>query len=326
MKLATFEVARDLRVGIVDSEGMRLLDLAAAAARQGKDVRSYASMLALIDAGRERLDGAREVEAKAKTEDDLWHALSSVRLLAPLPEPRQMRDFSVFPGHLIGAPIGMAKLVARIEGKEPEPVPGAGQIADVFRQRPIYYKCNRLTVVGHEDDVMWPRYSQYMDYELEFGVVIGTTGVDIEKNAAKDHIFGYTIFNDFSARDAQRAEMASRFGPAKGKDFDTGNVLGPWIVTTDEIGDPYDLRMQARVNGETWSDGRSDDMVHSFEDMIAFVSRDETLHAGEFLGSGTIGGGCGMEQDRYLEHGDVIELEVENIGLLRNRVLRKDSA
>jgi 2-keto-4-pentenoate hydratase/2-oxohepta-3-ene-1,7-dioic acid hydratase in catechol pathway len=283
-------------------------------------------MLDLIDAGEAALDGARDMTAKAQGEDDLWRALSDVRLRSPLPEPRQMRDFSVFPGHLVGAPAGMAKLVARIEGRAPEPAPagGGGQATDVFRRRPIYYKCNRLTVGGHDDDVLWPRYSQYMDYELEFGVVIGRTGVDIPVAEARSHIFGYTIFNDFSARDAQRDEMASRFGPAKGKDFDTGNVLGPWIVTPDELTNPYDLRMQARVNGEVWSDGRSDDMIHSFEDMIAFVSRDETLHGGEFLGSGTIGGGCGMELDRYLEHGDVVELEVDGIGVLRNRVLRKD--
>lgn len=326
MKLATFTKGDADRIGLVDTERQALLDLGEAAARDGRAANIFASMLDLVDSGKAGLDQVRETHARRCGEADLWHKLEDVRLRAPLPEPRQMRDFSVFPGHLLGAPVGMAKLIARIEGTEPRMIPGGGQVPEIFRQRPIYYKCNRLTVAGHDDDVMWPRYSRYMDYELELGVVTGTKGVDIPVDRAREHIFGYTIFNDFSARDVQSAEMGSRFGPAKSKDFDNGNVLGPWIVTADEIGDPYALHMQARVNGEIWSDGGSDGMMHSFEDMIAFLSRDETLHAGEILGSGTIGGGCGMEQDRYLEHGDLIELEVERIGVLRNRVLRKNAA
>ena len=111
-------------------------------------------------------------------------------------------------------------------------------------------------------------------------------------------------------------------GPAKGKSFDAGNVLGPWIVTTDEIPDPYNLAMRTRVNGNIWTDATSSGMLHSFEGMIAYVSRDETVRAGEFFGSGTVGGGCGLELDRWLTHGDVVELEVERLGVLRNRVLK----
>ena len=120
-------------------------------------------------------------------------------------------------------------------------------------------------------------------------------------------------------------EMAGRLGPAKGKDFDTGNVLGPWIVTADELGDPYRLTMVARVNGEEWSRGSSGSMHHRFEDCVAFVSQNETLHAGEVLGSGTVGTGCGLELGRFLSPGDVVELEVERIGVLRNTVVRPDS-
>jgi 2-keto-4-pentenoate hydratase/2-oxohepta-3-ene-1,7-dioic acid hydratase in catechol pathway len=126
-----------------------------------------------------------------------------------------------------------------------------------------------------------------------------------------------------SARDAQATEMEGQLGPAKGKDFDTGNVLGPWLVTADEIGDPYDLTMVARVNGEEWSRGHSGTMHHRFEDIIAFVSRSETLHPGEILGSGTVGGGCGLELGRFLDPGDVVELEVERIGVLRNRIIKE---
>ncbi len=134
-----------------------------------------------------------------------------------------------------------------------------------------------------------------MDYELEFGIITRNKGANISAARAKDHIFGYTIFNDFSARDAQRVAMEGRLGPAKGKSFDGGNVMGPWIVTPDEIGDPYKLKMEARVNGEVRSLGVSDGMLFSFEEIIAHVTKDEPLMPGEFIVSGTVGNGCGLE-------------------------------
>jgi 2-keto-4-pentenoate hydratase/2-oxohepta-3-ene-1,7-dioic acid hydratase in catechol pathway len=161
-----------------------------------------------------------------------------------------------------------------------------------------------------------------MDYELELACVIGTGGHDIAREGAARHIFGFTIFNHASARDAQLIEMGGQLGPAKGKDFDTGNVFGPWIVTPDELGDPHALEMVARINGEEWSRGNSASMHHRFEDMIGFVSRSETLHPGEILGSGTVGSGCGPEQGRYLSDGDVVEVEVEGIGVPPNRFVR----
>ena len=114
----------------------------------------------------------------------------------------------------------------------------------------------------------WPAYAELLDYELELACIIGLGGVDIARDEALGHVFGYTIFNDVSARDAQMREMAGQLGPAKGKDFDTGNVFGPWIVTADEIGDPYALTMTARINGEEWSRGTSGSMHHRFEDVI----------------------------------------------------------
>jgi 2-keto-4-pentenoate hydratase/2-oxohepta-3-ene-1,7-dioic acid hydratase in catechol pathway len=169
--------------------------------------------------------------------------------------------------------------------------------------------------------VHWPSYSRIIDYELEIGLVIGRGGKNVKKGDALSHVFGYTVFNDFSARDEQYIEMQGQLGPAKGKDFDTGNAFGPWITTADEIGDPQNLRMQARVNGETWSDGWSRDMKHGFADIVAYASVEETLVPGEILGSGTVGGGCGNEQGRFMKHGDVIELEVSGIGVLRNRIV-----
>lgn len=131
----------------------------------------------------------------------------------------------------------------------------------------------------------------------------------------------YCIFNDFSARDQQMAEMQGMLGPTKGKDFDTGNVLGPWLVTADEVGDPYALTMVARVNGEECARGTSADMHHRFDDIVAHVSMEETVYPGEFLGSGTVGNGSGLEQGWFLNVGDVVELEIEKLGLLRNRLI-----
>ena len=165
-----------------------------------------------------------------------------------------------------------------------------------------------------------------MDFECELACVIGRGGADIPAAEARGHMFGLTIFNDFSARDLQLVERPLGMGPMKSKDFDTGNVLGPWIVTMDEIGDAIALAMEARVNGERWGGGNSADMHHRFEDIIAFVSRSETLHPGEVIASGTVPTGCGLELGRFLEPGDVVELEVEKIGVLRNRILRDGGA
>jgi 2-keto-4-pentenoate hydratase/2-oxohepta-3-ene-1,7-dioic acid hydratase in catechol pathway len=161
-----------------------------------------------------------------------------------------------------------------------------------------------------------------MDYELEWGIVVGKTGSNISEANARDHIFGYTVFNDFSARDQQGREMPGWLGPAKGKSFDGGNVLGPWIVTKDEIPDPYDLKAAVRVNGEMRCESTTAGMLFSFEKILAHMSQDETVFAGEFIGSGTIGNGCGLETGLFLEDGDIVELEIEKIGILKNRVVR----
>jgi 2-keto-4-pentenoate hydratase/2-oxohepta-3-ene-1,7-dioic acid hydratase in catechol pathway len=255
--------------------------------------------------------------------------VAAAEILAPIPEPRQMRDGMSFPRHILQAPRGQLKLAARAKNDmaelariEAEPL---GELPEVYRKQPIYYITNRFSVRGTNTTVKWPRYSKVMDYELEFGIITKNKGANIPASKAKDHIFGYTIFNDFSARDAQRIEMEGRLGPAKGKSFDGGNVMGPWIVTPDEIGDPYKLKMEVRVNGKMRSQGVSEGMLFSFEEIIAHVTQDETLMPGEFIGSGTVGNGCGVELGWFLEHGDNIELEVEKIGVLKNKVERQDA-
>ena len=328
MKLATYRKDGVERVGIVHSGDARMLDLAAAAERFKLPNPAFGSMLALIDAGERALDAARGVLEKTAADPALSADVAGLEILAPIPEPRQMRDGMSFPLHIRQSPRGQLKLKARTEGNaaelarlEAEPLP---ELPEIYRKQPIYYITNRFSMQGTNTTVKWPRYSKVMDYELEFGVITKNKGANISAVKARDHIFGYTIFNDFSARDAQRVEMEGRLGPAKGKSFDGGNVLGPWIVTPDEIGDPYKLNMEVRVNGKVRSQGVSDGMLFSFEEIIAHVTQDETLMPGEFIGSGTVGNGCGLELGWYLEHGDRIELEVEKIGVLRNRVERQD--
>ncbi len=321
MKLATYELDGAARVGVVDTQKGRLLDLAAAAARVGWDPAPFASMLALIDSDEMGLELAQELAQGAGP----WAALDKVKLLAPLPRPRQMRDAMSFETHIRQSGRGARALEARARGGETAFAAALAAptdpLAEVYRRMPIYYITNRLIVAGPETTVRWPRYSQEMDYELEIAAVTRRTRASIPEAEADDHIFGYTIFNDFSARDRQRVEMAGRLGPAKGKSFDGANVLGPWIVTPDELGDPQTLNVEVRVNGETRAKGTTADMLFSFPQILAYASQDETIHAGEVFGSGTVGNCCGLEIGRFLKHGDVIELHVDRIGVLRNRVV-----
>ncbi len=330
MKLATYRSGGALRIGVVEADKGRLFDLAAAVRRAGAPEAPFASMLALIDSDDAGLDLARSLVGRRGGEGDLWSELARVELLAPLPEPRQMRDAMSFALHIRQAARGSRALQAmRSRGRDAfaavmaEPLE---ELAAVYRDVPIYYITNRFTVVGPGVEVNWPRYSQVMDYELEIGIVTRRTRANIPTGEAGAHIFGYTIFNDFSARDRQAIEMQGRLGPAKGKSFDGGNVIGPWIVTPDELGDPETLKVEVKVNGETRGKGDTAGMLFSFPEILAYASQDETIHAGEFIGSGTVGNCCGLEIGRFLESGDTIELRVDRIGALTNRVLRQDAA
>ena len=188
---------------------------------------------------------------------------------------------------------------------------------------PAYYKGDPDTVSGPDDVIEWPKYCEKFDFELELAVVIGRRGKNIGKADAKRYIAGYTIWNDWSARDQQMREGPLGMGPSKGKDFDTGNTIGPYLVTADEL-DVGNLRMTAKINGETWTDSTSAGRQFSFEDLIVHVSQSETIYPGELWGSGTTTGGSGLELDRWLRPGDVVEFEIEGIGVLRNRYTRGD--
>lgn len=225
--------------------------------------------------------------------------LSSIRLLPPL-DPPVMRDFMAFEQHLRNAAARMGQ-----------------SIPEQALKIPVYYKGNPSTLIAHEQEVPWPSYTDYMDYELELGFVIGKAGRNLTPQDALSHLFGVTIFNDFSARDMQGQEMRGSLGPAKGKDFAT--ALGPWITTRDEL-DLANLPMIARINGEEWTRGSSSTITWKIEELIAYTSRGETIWPGELIGSGTVGLGCGLELGKKLMPGDLVELEVPGIGILRNRL------
>ena len=313
MKLATFSTPTDSspRVGVVTGDGSAIVDLAVALSQAGFDPKVARSMQDVIEGGQACLAAIRT--AIALYADDPI-AIGVVKLHAPLPRPVQIRDCMCFEEHLVGS----SQAAMRMFGQT-EPSERSRKMHEIFKLRPIYYKANRMAVVGPDTAVHWPSYSKIMDYELEMGCVIGKTGRNISRDDARAHIFGFMIFNDFSARDTQGMEMESGLGPSKSKDFDGANAMGPWIVTIDEFY-PDSAAMTVRVNGEVRSVGNSSSMTVKFEDLIAFISTSETLHAGEILGSGTVGGGCGLEAGKLLADGDVIELEVEGIGTLRNTV------
>ncbi|MCM3880152.1 MAG: fumarylacetoacetate hydrolase family protein [Vicinamibacterales bacterium] len=327
MKLATFEIPTPAgplrRIGAaVDG---RLVDFAASYAAHldrvdhGSDAQRIASfvfppdMVAFLgtgDLGRRAAEDA--LNAAAKTSDAFGartsYALNEVRLLAPVTRPRVIRDFLTFEGHMLTA--GKAL--------------GRAQIPPVWYEVPAYYKGDPDTVSGPEDVIEWPAYCEKLDFELELGMVIGRRGKNIKKADAKRYIAGYTIWNDVSARDQQMKEGPLGMGPSKGKDFDGGNAVGPYLVTPDELDvGARDVRMTAKINGETWTDSTSAGRQFSFSDLIVHVSQSETIYPGELWGSGTVTGGSGLELDRWLKPGDLIEFEIEGIGILRNRVERR---
>jgi fumarylacetoacetate (FAA) hydrolase len=226
--------------------------------------------------------------------------------------PRSLRDFYAFEAHV--------RTANQNRGRE---VPAA------WYQFPVFYFSNISELYGHDEVVPYPSYTEALDFELEIACVIGKAGRNIAAADAADHIFGYTILNDWSARDVQRDEMQVGLGPAKGKDF--ANALGPCIVTPDELADRatdrvgvYDLAMTARVNGTVCSQGNFKDIHWSFGEMIARASQSVTLQVGDVIGSGTVGTGCLLEitkgQGPWLQIGDVVELEIERIGILRNTI------
>jgi 2-keto-4-pentenoate hydratase/2-oxohepta-3-ene-1,7-dioic acid hydratase in catechol pathway len=333
MKLVSFQVSTPLgpvvRVGAIHGSGIVDLNMAyvrlLADAEEAQPYRLAQAqvpptMLEFLEGGPSTMSAARQAldhviglgdmrgpqgETIFYTAGESAGGVAGVRLLAPIPNPPSLRDFIAFEDH-----------IAATSKKRGQPIPPE------WYKAPVYYKGNHRTIIGPDENLPWPLETTKLDYELELACVIGRRGRDVAEQAAPAYIAGYTIMDDFSARDVQFQEMACRLGPAKGKDF--GTAIGPCLVTPDEIPDLNALVMVARVNGEIWSQGRFGSIHWSFPQMIAHVSRGETIYPGDLFGSGTVGGGCGLELDRYLKPGDVVELEVQPIGILRTRVVKQE--
>jgi len=304
MKLITYDTANGPRAGVV-VDG-QVLDIATLLGEQGglRDVRT------LLELPNDPLTRLKSALSSAPATQGV--SLSKVRLRAPILQPPTVRDFMVYEGHASAG--------------------GTRQLSDAWYRLPIFYFSNPLCIFGPEDAIPYPSASEQLDYELELAAVIGREASNVAEADAFSYIAGFTIFNDWSCRDLQRDEMEARLGPAKGKD--AASSLGPWIVTTDELA-PFirDSRLHVRctlkVNGVQWMENNAGIMYHSWGAMIERASRDSRLVPGDVLGGGTVTGGSIGEAirngfpARYLEPGDVVEIEVEGIGVLRNTIAPK---
>ena len=273
---------------------------------------SGVTLLDLLGDDGERLTAAGE---RATTEPVDVFELSTVRLRPPIARPPSVRDFYAFEQHV--------KTARARRGLEMDPD---------WYELPVFYFSNPAAIVGPDDPVRIAPGSREMDFELEVAAIVGMGGRDLEPNAADRHIAGFCVMNDWSARDVQRREMKLSMGPVKGKDFAT--TLGPLLVTPDELepyrrGQAYDLTMTAWVNGTEYSCASLADIYWSFGQMLAYASRGTELVPGDVIGSGTCGTGCILElslvhgSDSYpwLKDGDLVELEVEHLGRIRNTVV-----
>jgi len=332
MKLYTYEVSTRVgnfeRIG-VELEG-KIVDLNLACATYFKEKKEpnpydYASflippnMVKYLEGGERSKKAAIQslefVKDRLKTErqmvgpkgEQIIYEFSEVKLMAPVPRPNIVRDCMVFLEHF----------------RERWEERGWG-IPQVFYKWPCYATQSGSIVAGTGDPIVIPPYTKQLDYELELGLYIGKTGINIPEKEAEDYIAGFTIFNDVSARDVQSEETQMRLGPAKGKNFEHGSIMGPCLVTPDEI-DYNNLRMTARVNGEVVADDNSRDMYHKFPKIIAHISQEEYLRTGDFIASGTSPHGSIRESNlgRWLQPGDVIEMEIEGIGIIRNQVVER---
>jgi 2-keto-4-pentenoate hydratase/2-oxohepta-3-ene-1,7-dioic acid hydratase in catechol pathway len=300
MRWATFiDKGRQERVGLLCDEKLHALPAGSA-------------LIDLLGDDGERLARAGE---RAQNDADAVFALEEVQLLPPIPRPPSIRDFYAFEQH--------ARAGRKSRGQE---------LPEEWFRLPVFYFTNPHALIGQGAAVEVPAGTQCLDFELEVAAVIGRHCTHITPEQAAEYIVGFTILNDWSARDLQREEMVVGLGPAKGKDFATS--LGPWLVTPDEIaprrkGAAYDLEMRAFVNGVQYSAGNLADIYWSFEEMISYASRSARIVAGDIIGSGTCATGCIVELSQthsperfpWLKVGDHVSLTVEALGALDNHIV-----
>lgn len=323
MKLCTFEIATPLgavqRVGVgregvvVDATAARVAFLEQtlppeAAARVGA-AQVPPDMGSLIGSGPQALRWAEEAvdDALARREDQtlrgirIIHSADVVRLLAPVPRPPGISCFVTWSAHIEDSrEKGFAMLRFPSRGSDMR----------------AYYKANPDAVEAPGTVIPRPAYASDIDVECELAAVVGVGGRDMSVEQARDAIVGYTIFNDVSYREIQRREMAFGLGPTKGKDADHSNVLGPWLVTSDEVGDPQDLNMSFVLNGNVISSYHTSKMEWGFADLVAYLSRAQTLYPGQIVTSGAFPGGCGLDAGVRIASGDVVEMRIDKLGAL----------
>ena len=330
MKLVTYSPgknSRTTRAGIL--WGQWVLDIGELAEKAGKaDIKipqairklpeELPTILELLQRGPRLLDDIKNLSWRffnrmKPTEQQSLKKLQSVMIKSPIPNPPTLRDFYAFEDHV--------KAARARRGLE---------MPQDWYEFPAFYYSNPTVIYGPGEDIPYPSYTKALDFELEVACVIGKPGENIPENEAESHIAGYTIMNDWSARDIQQREMRIGLGPAKAKDFATS--LGPWLVTRDELEDrlvspgKFRLEMTASVNRKPLSKANMDKMHWTFPQMIARASQSVKLQPGDIFGSGTAGTGCilelGTDVHRWLEPGDVVELKVERLGSLRNKVIQ----
>lgn len=315
MKLGRIAVptpdGEQIRVVAVEPDLARVIDLARAYAitlqRRGATAdRARVIALALfpgslstgIAAGEAFLDAAHAALAAA---DDASMPIDTVSWRAAV-DPPMIRDGLTFGTHIENYFRNVVK---------------SAPVRAVY-ERPGFFKGSTSTVYGHDQEIPYPNISSKLDYELEIGYIIGKPGRNLTPDEALEHVFGITIFNDWSLRDVQALESPIGMGAQHSKDFAYG--IGPWITTLDEIASIEGLTGQVRVNGEVRSDTRVENFVYTPEELVAYVSVFGSLQPGDLIGSGTMGFGAGVETGRFLDPGDVVELELEGVGTLRNRI------
>ena len=324
MKLLTFDGEAGFRLGAL-LDGSHVVDLEQANRQFGNpEMPAFASLLALIQGGEAALDAARKTLEQVVNAGDekLRTPLERVRLRSPVPQPPRLRCFSVYERHMTQSIEAVVRSRAGKAGVQLNKLLRFVKVPKDFYRSPPYYKGNPLSVIGPDDPVPWPSFAETkLDYEVELGLFIGVGGQDISRTDAMQHVFGYTVYNDFSARDRLLDEiMNGSLGPIKGKDFEGGNSIGPWVVTRDEIPDPQNLTMVVRVNDEVVARTSTNEMYYGIDAMIERAAEGERLVPGEFIATGAAADGTGIERWLFLAHGDVVELEIEGIGKLRNTI------
>ncbi len=233
--------------------------------------------------------------------DDASADIDSVSWVAAVDSP-VIRDSLTYPIH-------MEHFAAKVGGNLPSP--------QIFKTPP-YFKGSMSMIYGHGEVLPYPSYTNFLDWELEIGIIVGSPGHNLSPKEAESRIFGYTIFNDFSARDVQPNEMAMGMGPQKSKDFAFG--IGPWVVTADEIPSLAELNGSVRLNGEVISTCTAEGGIFSPAELVAWVSVSDNVQPGDLIATGTLGNGSGLEIDRKLKPGDVLELQLDKVGVLKTIV------